>query len=163
MFSSVLLDGFIASYWAPILETNLGLIVPRVILLMIIILTFHYKESFMLGSAAAIGFIMDAYYLGFLGVYMASFMLIVVIISNLKEIIQPNVLSYTLVSILGITAAELVVYGIMRILSITTISLQVFLVSRLSATLLFNGLAMLVFSYFIHRLIVNTLNESENR
>ncbi len=163
MFSSVLLDGFIASYWASTLDTNIGLVVPRIILLILIILSFHYKESFMLGSAAAFGFMMDAYYLGFLGVYMVSFMLVVTIVSNLKQIIQPNVLSYTLVSILGITAAELVVYGLMRILSITTISFQVFVVSRLSATLLFNGLAMLLFSYFIHRLVVNTLSESENR
>ncbi len=160
MFSSVLLDGFIASYWGSTLDTNIGLVVPRIILLILIILSFHYKESFMLGSAAAFGFIMDAYYLGFLGVYMASFMLVVTIVSNLKQMIQPNVLSYTLVSILGITAAELVVYGLMRILSITTISFQVFVVSRLSATLLFNGLAMLLFSYFIHRLVVNTLSES---
>lgn len=163
MLSSVLLDGFITSYWTSTLDTNLGLVVPRAIILVIIILTFHYKNNFMLSSVAIIGFIMDAYYLGFLGVYMASLLLVVTIVSNLKRVIQPNVLSYTVVSILGLTASELVVYSIMRVLGITTISLQMFLVSRLSATLLFNGLAMLVFSYFIHRIVVNTLDESEIR
>lgn len=160
MFSAVLLDGFITSYGASALDTSLGLIVPRAIILVITILTFHYQQNFMLGSVAVIGFIMDAYYLGFLGVYMAAFILVVTIVSNLKRFIHPNVLSYTLLSILGITAAELVVYGIMRILSITAISFQGFLVSRLGATLLFNGLVMLLFSYFIHRLVVNTLDES---
>jgi rod shape-determining protein MreD len=160
MFSAVLFDGFIASYGASTLDTNIGLVVPRTIILVIIILTFHYQQNFMLGSAAVIGFIMDAYYLGFLGVYMAAFILVVTLVSNLKQVIYPNVLSYTLLSILGITAAELVVYSIMRLLSITTLSFQMFLVSRLSATLLFNGLAMLLFSYFIHQLIVNTLDES---
>lgn len=163
MFAAMLLDGFITSYWTSALDTNLGLVVPRTIVLVIIILTFHYKQNFMLGSVTVIGFIMDAYYLGFLGVYMASLILIVTIVSNLKQIIHPNVLSYTLVSFLGLTASELVVYGIMRILSITSISFQVFIVSRLSATLLFNGIAMLIFSYFIHRLVVNTLDGSEIR
>lgn len=160
MFSAVLFDGFIASYGASALDTNIGLVVPRTIILVIIILTFHYQENFMLGSAAVIGFIMDAYYLGFLGVYMAAFILVVTLIASIKQVIHPNILSYTLLSILGITVAELVVYSMMRILSITTMSFQLFLVSRLSATLLFNGIVMLLFSYFIHQLIENTLDES---
>ena len=160
MFSAVLFDGFLTSYWASALETDIGLIVPRFILLVLILLAFHYQQNFMLGSAAVIGFIMDAYYVGFLGVYMAAFVLVVTLVLNIKRVVHPNVLSYTLLSILGITVAELVVYGIMRILSITAISFQEFLVSRLSATLLFNGGAMLLFSYFIHRLVVKTLNES---
>ena len=48
LFLSVLTDGFITSAWAGSLETSLGLIVPRLIVLMIIILSFHYKENFML-------------------------------------------------------------------------------------------------------------------
>lgn len=160
MFTAVLFDGFLTSYMASALDTSIGVIIPRTILLVIIILTFHYDQKYMLGSAAVIGFIMDAYYLGFLGVYMVGFILLVTLVSSVKRVIHPNVLSYTLLSVLGITTAELVVYGIMRILSITTISFQGFLVSKLSATLLFNGGVMLLFSYFIHRLVVNTLDES---
>lgn len=160
MLTAVLFDGFLTSYMASALDTSIGGIIPRTILLVIIILTFHYDQKYMLGSAAVIGFIMDAYYLGFLGVYMVAFILLVTLVSSVKRVIHPNVLSYTLLSVLGITTAELVVYGIMRILSITTISFQGFLVSKLSATLLFNGVVMLLFSYFIHRLIVNTLDES---
>ena len=160
MFTAVLFDGFLTSYMASALDTSIGVIIPRTILLVIIILTFHYDQKDMLGSAAVIGFIMDAYYLGFLGVYMVAFILLVTLVSSVRRVIHPNVLSYTLLSVLGITTAELVVYGIMRILSITTISFQGFLVSKLSATLLFNGGVMLLFSYFIHRLVVNTLDES---
>lgn len=163
MFSSVLLDGFITSTWTSHLETGLGLIIPRTIVLIIIILSFHYTEGFMLVSAAIIGFIMDTYYLGFIGIYMASFVLIAYITYNLKRIIRPNVLSYTLIAILGITLVEVLTYGIMRILAISTISFQLFLVSRLSATLLFNGIVMLIFSYFIHQLIVNIMDESQLR
>jgi len=159
MFVAMLLDGFLASYFTGALNTGLGFIIPRSILLVIIILTFHYEQNFMLGSVAIIGFIMDAYYLGFLGVYMAAFLLVVLITSGLKKIMHTNILSYTLASILGITAAESVIYLIMRILGITTISVQTFLVSRLSATLLFNGIAMVIFSYFIHRLVISLLNE----
>lgn len=163
MFLAVLLDGFITNMWTSTLATDIGRIIPRTIILMIILLSFHYNQKFMLGSVAVIGFIMDAYYLGFVGVYMAAFMLVVTIVSNLKGIVRANPFTYTLVSILGITASEGVVYGIMRVLDITTYTLQMFIVSRFSATLLFNGLVMLLFSYFIHRLVVNTLDESEVR
>src|SRR5699024_11306893 len=94
MFSSVLIDGFITSAWTPTLETNLGFIIPRTIVLVIIILSFHYKESFMLGSAAIFGFIMDTYYLGFIGIYMASFLLIVYFTYIFYRIFNLNVLFY---------------------------------------------------------------------
>src|SRR5699024_5286046 len=136
----ILMDGFIANTWTSTLNTNLGLIVPRTIVLMIIILSFHYKEGFMLGSAAAFGFIMDTYYLGFLGVYMSSFVLVAYLTYSLKRMIHPNILSYTLVGILGMTLVEMIAYGIMRILTITTICFQYCIVSRLSATVLFNAL-----------------------
>lgn len=160
LFLSVLTDGFIASSWTGSLETSLGLIVPRIIVLMIIILSFHYKEGFMLGSAAIFGFIMDTYYLGFIGVYMASFILVAYLAYNFKRIIQPNVLSYTLVSVIGLTLVEVVVYGIMRILGVTSISFQMFIVTRLGATLLFNAVVMLIFSYFIHRFVLNIMDGS---
>lgn len=160
LFLSVLTDGFITSAWAGSLETSFGLIVPRMIVLMIIILSFHYKENFMLVSAGIVGFIMDTYYLGFIGVYVASFIMVAYLSYNFKRIIQPNVLSYTLVSVIGLTLVETVVYGIMRILGVTSISLQMFIVSRLGATLLFNAIVMLVFSYFIHRFILNIMDES---
>ena len=114
----------------------------------------------MLVSAGIVGFIMDTYYLGFIGVYVASFIMVAYLSYNFKRIIQPNVLSYTLVSVIGLTLVETVVYGIMRILGVTSISLQMFIVSRLGATLLFNAIVMLVFSYFIHRFILNIMDES---
>ncbi|HLR92273.1 MAG TPA: rod shape-determining protein MreD [Atopostipes sp.] len=160
LFSSVLIDGFIQSAWTSSLQTSIGLIVPRTILLMFIILSFHFEPNFILINAAIFGFIMDTYYLGFIGIYMASLVLMVYLTYHLKRLIRPNVLSYTLISVLGITLVEVIVFGIMRILGITTLSFQLFLVSRLSATLLFNGIVMLVFSFFIDRLVANIADES---
>ncbi len=161
MLFAVLFDGFIASYFTSGLNTSIGLFVPRTILLVIIILTFHYPQNFMYGNVALIGFIMDAYYLGFLGIYMATFLLAVTLVSSFKRAIQPNVLSYTLIAILVLTVCELVVYGIMRLLGITSMAFQLFLVSRLGATLLFNGLIMLIFSLFVHRLVVSVMDEAK--
>ena len=163
MFTALLLDGFFASLLTQQLNTEIGLIVPRLVFLVVMILSFHYEQSTMYINATLIAFIMDAYYVGFLGVYLAAFIIIILITTALKHALNPNILSYTLVSILGLTAAELLVYGIMRILGITSMAFQTFIVSRLSATLLFNGLVMLVFSYFIHRIIVNLLDELEIR
>lgn len=161
--TSVFLDGFVASSFSTYLNTDIGLIVPRLVFLVFVILSFHYKQNFMYINAALIGLIMDAYYVGFLGVYMVAFIATVSIVSSLKQLINPNVMSYTLVSILGLTASESLIYGIMRILGITTISFQTFIVTRLSATLLFNAVIMLVFSYFIHQIVVNLLDEIKIR
>lgn len=159
MFTAILLDGFVSSVFSMQLNTNIGLIIPRFVFLVLIILCFHYESTFMYVNAALIGFVMDSYYLGFLGVYLASFIMIILIVMSLKRTMNANVLSYTILSILGLTASELMVYGIMRILGITSIAFQAFIVSRLSATLLFNAFIMLVFSYFIHRFIVDLLDE----
>lgn len=163
MLLAVLFDGFLTSYGASSLDTSIGLFIPRTVLLMLILLAFYYPEKFMYGNVAVIGFIMDAYYLGFVGVYMATFILAVTLVSTIKVAIRPNVLSYTLSSILVLTVSEILIYGIMRILGITSMNFQFFIVSRLSATLLFNGLIMLIFSFFVERLIVNTIDETTVR
>lgn len=163
MLIAVIADGFIASYFQSYLYSDLGLIVPRTVMLILIILAFHYQPNIMYFHAAVIGFIMDSFYLGFIGVYMAAFILLVAMVSTLKQFLNANVLSYVLVSIISLTVSEILIYGIMRILGITLISFQIFLVSRLGATLLFNAIIMLVFSFFIHKLVVNTLDESEMR
>ena len=159
MFTALLLDGFISGAFSMQLNTNIGLIIPRLVFLVLIILCFHYESTFMYVNAALLGFIMDSYYIGFIGPYLFSFILVISIVTSLKHTVNANVLSYTILSILGLTASELMVYGIMRILGITSIAFQVFIVSRLSATLLFNAFIMLAFSYFIHRFIVNLLDE----
>ena len=159
MFTALLLDGFISGAFSMQLNTNIGLIIPRLVFLVLIILCFHYESTFMYVNAALLGFIMDSYYIGFIGPYLFSFILVISIVTSLKHTVNANVLSYTILSILGLTASELMVYGIMRILGITSIAFQAFIVSRLSATLLFNAFIMLAFSYFIHRFIVNLLDE----
>ena len=159
MFTALLLDGFISGAFSMQLNTNIGLIIPRLVFLVLIILCFHYESTFMYVNAALLGFIMDSYYIGFIGPYLFSFILVISIVTSLKHTVNANVLSYTILSILGLTASELIIYGIMRMLGITTLAFQAFIISRLSATLLFNAFIMLAFSYFIHRFIVNLLDE----
>lgn len=160
LLAAAIFDGFLMSYWTSGLSTNFGLMVPRTVVLLVIILSFHYDEKFILPCAPIIGFLLDSYYVGFVGPYMVSLLLVAYLTLNIKTVVQPNLISYTLVSILGITLVEVLVFSIMKIFGITTISLQIFLVSRLGATLFFNGLLMLVFSYFIDRLIVYIMDES---
>lgn len=159
----MLFDGFLSSFWTPILYTSIGLFIPRTIVLVIIILTFYYPRKFMYGIVALIGFIMDAYYLGFIGIYMAVFILAVAFVSTIEGRIRPNVVSYTLSSILVLTVSEIIIYGIMRILGVTSMTFQIFIVSRLSATLLFNGLIILIFSFFVDRLIISLMDEAKVR
>ena len=160
MFSSLILDGFIASYWAVNLDTNFGLMVPRLIFLVFIILSFHYRKNFMLASAFIFGFLMDTYYLGFFGIYIVSLIIIVYTTDILKGILQPNIITYTMLAVIEITIVENFIYGVIRILGVTRISLQEFLVTKLAATLLFNSVIMLLISYFIHQLLYQVLDKN---
>ncbi len=114
----------------------------------------------MLASAFIFGILMDTYYLGFFGIYIASFLLIVYATDTFKKILQPNVLTYTMLSVIITTIVEHFIYGVIRILGLTGISLQEFLVTRLAATLLFNSVTMLLISYFVHRLIYHVLDKN---
>lgn len=160
MFLSLVLDGFIASYWAVRLDTDYGLMIPRFIFLIFILLSYHYDNKFMMTSAFLFGILMDSYYLGFFGISIASLVMIVYIINNVKKILQSSMFSYVLLSILVITVVESFIYGVIRLLEITAMSYQEFLVSKLAATLLFNSIAMLLFGYFIHQFIRYALDKN---
>ncbi len=160
MFVSLILDGFIASYWAMNLDTSFGLMIPRIIFLVFILLSFHYEKNFMLASAFVFGTLMDTYYLGFFGIYIVSFILIVYTTGIFKGMLQPNVMTYTMLSVIILTIVENFIYGVVRLLGITGISLQEFLVTKLAATLLFNSVTMLLMSYFIHRLVFKILDKN---
>lgn len=160
MLSSLILDGFIASNWSTVLDTNYGLMIPRTIFLVFIILSFHYEKNFMLTSAFIFGFLMDTYFLGFIGIYIISLLSIVFTVFKFKELVHANIVSYTVLTIVIITMAELFIYGVIRILGITGMNFQEFLVGKLAATLLLNTLIMLFSSYFIEKLILNSMDKN---
>lgn len=152
---SLIFDGFIASYWSTSLDTNYGLMVPRTVFLMFIILSFHYEKKFMLFSAMIFGFLMDTYYLGFIGIYLFSLILIVLIVSKVSKLVSPNVLTFTMLTIVILTTIEIFIYLVIRTLGITGMVMQEFLVNKLAATLLLNTGLMVFSSYFIQKLILN--------
>lgn len=114
----------------------------------------------MLASAFIFGFLMDTYYLGFFGIYIVSLIIIVYTTDILKGILQPNIITYTMLAVIEITIVENFIYGVIRILGVTRISLQEFLVTKLAATLLFNSVIMLLISYFIHQLLYQVLDKN---
>lgn len=65
-----------------------------------------------------------------------------------------------MLTIVVITIVEIFIYGVIRILGITGIVLQEFLVKRLAATLLLNTIIMFFSSYFIQKLILNTMDKN---
>ena len=160
MLVSLIFDGFIANYWSTTLDTTYGLMVPRLIFLVFIILAFHYEKNFMITSAIIFGFLMDTYFLGFLGIYILSLTMIVLAITRFKELVHANVLSYTMLSIVLITGVEIFTYGAIRILGITGMTIQEFLVEKLAATLFLNSLIMLSLSYFIEKLILKSMDKN---
>lgn len=147
LFTTVMFDGIITALFREQLNTSWGLVTPRITLLALIILAFYLNHGHLIVLALLFGFIYDSYYTGYLGIYMASFALIVYIILQLRGIFHVNVFIYVLLSVIMLTILEFFLFGVYRVLGVTTLSVQAFLAERLGATLLFNGGLMIILSY----------------
>ncbi|WP_192983705.1 rod shape-determining protein MreD [Marinilactibacillus psychrotolerans] len=160
---ALLLDGILVAQLKGLFITNIGMIVPHLTLLVLLILTFYLSFRHIIILALLMGFIYDSYYTGYLGIFMAIFTIVVYVLLQFKNFFQPNLIIYFLLSIIVITISEFFVFGVYRAINITAISTQEFLLERLGATLLFNGIAILIIGYPIDKVIQGVIQKDEIR
>lgn len=151
LFSGLMFDGIVSMLFRPQLQTGFGLMTPRLTLLILILLAFYLRPSHIVTLSLVFGFIYDSYYTGFLGIYMVSFAFIGYLILQVRPMFHTNVLIYVLLSIVMLTIVEFFLFGVYTTLGVAGMSLADFIGQRLGATLLFNGLVMLLVSWPLDR------------
>lgn len=144
LFFSLLLDGVIVSLFYERLDVSFGFMTPRLFVITVIVLAFFLEPRHMYILSFLFGFIYDSYYSGILGIYIAALMIISYFILQLRSVFEPNYLSIVLVTIVMLTLSELLVFGIYRTIDLTSLGIQEFVATRLSASLLFNSVAILL-------------------
>lgn len=144
LFFFLLLDGVIVSLFYESLDVSFGFMTPRLFVLTVIVLAFFLEPRHMYILSFIFGFIYDSYYSGILGIYIAALMIISYFIIQLRNIFEPNYVSIVLVTIVMLTLLEFLIFGIYRAIDLTSLSVQEFVAMRLSASLLFNSVAVLL-------------------
>ena len=138
MIIAFLLDGVIMNHFSVFLIESGYTLVPRIVVITLILLTFIIDHSSMFWFAVMVGFMYDSYYSGILGVYMAIFAVIIRLIGHIRGKISINPFTLGLALIFLLTITETGVYIIYTLIGIQHLSVQQFLVQRLGSSLVLN-------------------------
>lgn len=148
IFFGLLFDGLISAVFSEYLYTENGsVMVPRLIILIFVLLSFYLPKNKMILYGIIFGFLYDSYYVGILGVYVAIFPLIVYVTNSLKQVLNPNPITIGMMIFINLTILETMLYWIYKILGFTIIDMNTFMAGRLGPTLLLN-LVFFIFTFY---------------
>ncbi len=138
MIIAFLIDGVMMNHFSVFLIESGYTLVPRIVVITLILLTFIIDHSSMFWFAVMVGLMYDSYYSGILGVYMAIFAVIIRLIGHIRGKISINPFTLGLALILLLTITETGVYIIYTLIGIQHLSVQQFLIQRLGLSLVLN-------------------------
>ena len=133
-----LLDGVISSVFSPWFIDGGNILTPRLVVVTLIIFSFFIENNSMWKLALVTGFIYDAYYTNYLGVYMASFTIIARLIMIFKPRMRINAFTVGLSMIFLLAFVEIFVYLFYIIMGLSNLSWSVFIAQRLVPTVILN-------------------------
>ncbi|OJF95734.1 rod shape-determining protein MreD [Alkalibacterium sp. 20] len=163
LFFTLLIDGGLTYLFHDQLNSSIGLMVPRLVVVTLIMLAFYLDPKQLFGLSLTFGFIYDSYYSGVLGVYIAAFVLITYLVIQIRQIINPYFYVILLVNVVILTIMELFVFGVYRGIGLSDLTLQLFLVNRLGGTLVFNTVAFLIIGYPLREWMKVLVNIDEKK
>ena len=138
MIIAFLMDGVMMNHFSVFLIESGYTLVPRIVVITLVLLTFIIDHSSMFWFAVMVGVMYDSYYSGILGVYMAIFAVIVRVIGHIRGKISINPFTLGLALIFLLTITETGVYIIYTLIGIQHLTVQQFLVQRLGSSLILN-------------------------
>lgn len=148
-----LLDGLLTAIFSAQFLEGTKTMTPRLIVLVLILMSFYIPRSRMLVYGVVFGLIYDSYYVGILGVYVLLFPLIIYLTEKLKKILNPNPIVIGMMVIINISLIETYLYLFYQMLGYTTINWATFLADRLGPTLLLNLVLFIIVFYPLKRII----------
>lgn len=119
-------------------------IVPHFLIIGIILLTIYGSEKHGLIYGMVFGFLFDIVYTEILGIYLFLFPLISYFVSKIMRVLQVNLLTSSLVSILGVAFTEIVTFEMNQLIGVSNSPFITFLNNRLFPTLLLNTIFIMI-------------------
>ncbi|WP_445490132.1 rod shape-determining protein MreD [Niallia sp. 03133] len=123
------------------------ILVPHFLILAIFFLSIYGSRNIGIIYAFAFGIMFDIVYTEILGIYFFVFPFVVYICSKIMKIFHSNILIVSIVSLLGITILEMVVYEMIFIIHRTSMDFNSFLNLRLFPTLILNTAFLIIVAY----------------
>lgn len=125
--------------------------VPRFLIITIFFLTIYGSSKHGIVYGLIFGLLFDIVYTEILGIYLFLYPLTAFIVLKIMKVLQVNLFTTSIVSLIGVALLESAVFAMNRIIGITTIDFTSFLNMRLLPTLLFNAIFLIISSYPLKR------------
>ncbi|MEK6190672.1 MAG: rod shape-determining protein MreD [Carnobacterium alterfunditum] len=148
-----LLDGILTVIFSEQFLEGTKVMTPRLIVLVLILMSFYIPRSRMLVYGIIFGLIYDSYYVGILGVYVLLFPLVVYLTEKMKKVLNPNPIVIGMMIIVNLSLIETYLYLFYQVLGYTTINWATFLADRLGPTLLLNLVLFIAVFYPLKKTI----------
>lgn len=158
---AILLDGTITALFKSQLVQSYGHMIPRLIMLVFLMLSFYMPKKQLIYFSLLFGFLYDMYYSGILGVYAAYLTIMVYGISKIREVFFPNVFIIGLVGIISFSVVETLIYMTYRVINVTNITILEFAAQRLGPTLLLNACFFTILYYPLKKLLLFVFEEEK--
>ncbi|MES5892268.1 MULTISPECIES: rod shape-determining protein MreD [Bacillus cereus group] len=112
------------------------------------------------------GFLFDTVYTELVGIYIFAYPILAYLVYSAMKVLQLNLFIVVSIVLASIAALEYYVYGFLTLLGRTHMSASVFFTDRLLATLLLNGIFLLIVCFPLRRYLVRlskAIEEKEKR
>jgi rod shape-determining protein MreD len=126
--------------------------VPRFLIITIFFLSIYGSAKHGIIYGLIFGLLFDIVFTEILGIYLFLYPLTAFIVLKIMKILQVNLLTVSIVSLIGVVILESAVYGLNRLIGITSIDFMSFLTMRLLPTLLLNAVFLIIASYPLKRI-----------
>ncbi|HLR73431.1 MAG TPA: rod shape-determining protein MreD [Pseudogracilibacillus sp.] len=151
LFILLVSEGVAIDLLPDILTSKSTLIVPHWIFVFLFLIVLFYDRQdtfFAIGYGVVFGLFIDVAYVGVLGVYMFVYPLTLYIMQLLKGMLQTNIYITILMTVIGITMIETLLYFIYTFIGTIDTTWSYFAIYRLLPTVLAN-LILFIPLYFI--------------
>ncbi|MFT8322229.1 MAG: rod shape-determining protein MreD [Bacillus sp. (in: firmicutes)] len=123
------------------------ILVPHFLVLTILFLSIYGSRNIGIIYAFAFGLLFDIVYTEILGIYFFVFPFIVYICSKIMKLFHNNMLVVSVVSLIGMSILEIVVYEMIFIIHRTSMDFNSFINLRLLPTLILNTAFLIIVAY----------------
>ncbi|KAB7667331.1 rod shape-determining protein MreD [Bacillus sp. B1-b2] len=126
---------------------NNWIIVPYFLFITILFFSIYGSRNIAIIYGFVFGILFDIVYTEILGIYFFTFPCIIYVCNKIMKAFHNNIFVVSVVSLLGVTSIELIVYQIILVINLTTMDFSSFLHLRLIPTLVLNLVFTIIVAY----------------
>ena len=123
------------------------IIVPYFLFITILFFSIYGNRKIAIIYGFVFGLLFDIVYTEILGIYFFAFPFILYVCNKIMKAFHNNIFVVSIVSLLGISALEFIVYEIITVINLTTMDISSFLYLRLIPSLVLNLIFTVIVAY----------------